>query len=97
MTSKQTSLVMFVFAIMISFIFLAVLVRVNYDLTEAGKSNTYLQKQVDQLKSEQKDANDKIAGLNKTVSMLAHELETTQELQRKQALVVGELKKGKRR
>jgi len=87
---------MFVFAIVISFIFLSVLVRVNYDLTSAQQATTHLQKEIDKIKKNDEELHQQIAELNKNINQLSKELDTTQELQRKQALAVGEIKKNKK-
>jgi len=97
LTSKHTTMAMFLFAITVSFIFLSVLIRVNYDLTSAQQANSHLQKEIDKIKKNDEELHQKIAELTKTTSQLAKELDTTQELQRKQALTVGELKKSKKK
>ena len=97
MTNRQTSVVMFVFAMIVSFIFLAVLVRVNYDLTAAGQSNIHLQKQIDQLKVEQKQLQAKISSLEKADERIARDVDVTQDLQRKQAQVIVDIKKGRKK
>ena len=50
MTSKQTNIAMFVFSLMISFIFLSVLIKVNYDLDQVRRANDNLQHQIEQIK-----------------------------------------------
>ena len=87
---------MFLFAMVISFIFLSVLIRVNYDLDSAKRSNDSLQKQIDAIKKNDADLNDKIAAMSKNITQIAKDIDTTQELQRKQAMAIGELKKGKK-
>jgi cell division protein FtsB len=88
---------MFLFAITISFIFLSVLIRVNYDLTSTQQANSHLQKEIDKIKKNDEDLRQQIAVLNKNYNQLTKELDTTQELQRKQAIAVGEIKKNKKR
>jgi cell division protein FtsL len=97
MTSKQTSLAMFLFSLALSFIFLSVLVKVNYDLDQVRRANDELQRQINQIKKADDDARQKIAELTKSTQSIAHDIDVTQELQRKQAMAVGELKRGKRR
>ena len=87
---------MFVFAMVISFIFLSVLIRVNYDLTSAQQANSHLQKEIDKIKKNDDELHQRITELTKSVDKLSRELDTTQELQRKQSLAVGELKKNKK-
>jgi cell division protein FtsL len=88
---------MFLFAITISFIFLSVLIRVNYDLTSTQQANSHLQKEIDKIKKNDEDLRQQIVVLTKNYNQLTKELDTTQELQRKQAIAVGEIKKNKKR
>ena len=97
MTDKQTSWVLFGFAMVVSFIFLSVLIRVNYDLDQARRANDVLQHQVSQLKKTDEDLHQKIVELTKSTQSIAHDVDVTQELQRKQAQVVVDLKKGKKK
>jgi septal ring factor EnvC (AmiA/AmiB activator) len=88
---------MFLFAITISFIFLSVLIRVNYDLTSTQQADSHLQKEIDKIKKNDEDLRQQIVVLTKNYNQLTKELDTTQELQRKQAIAVGEIKKNKKR
>jgi cell division protein FtsL len=97
MTSKQTNIAMFLFSLTLSFIFLSVLIKVNYDLDQVRRANDDLQKQIIQIKKADDDTKQKIAELTKSTQAIAHDVDVTQELQRKQAIEVGELKKGKKK
>jgi len=97
LTSKQTSYVLFGFAMVISFIFLAVLIRVNYDLDQSRRAIDELQKQINQIKKTDDDTKQKIVELTKGQQSIAHDIDVTQELQRKQAIAVGDLRKGKKK
>jgi len=97
MTSKQTNLAMFLFSLTLSFIFLSVLVKVNYDLDQVRRANDDLQKQINQIKKADDEIRQKITELTKEQQVIAHDIDVTQELQRKQALVVGDIKKNKKR
>ena len=97
MTDKQTSWVLFGFAMIVSFIFLSVLIKVNYDLDQARRANDSLQHQIEQLKKADEDQHQKIVELTKSTQSIAHDIDVTQELQRKQAQVVIDLKKGKKK
>jgi len=97
MTSKQTNLAMFLFSLTLSFIFLSVLVKVNYDLDQVRRANDDLQKQINQIKKADDDARQKIAELTKGQQAIAHDIDITQELQRKQAQVVVDLRKSKKK
>jgi len=78
-------------------VFLSVLVKVNYDLDQVRRANDDLQRQITQIKKSDEDAKQKIAELAKSTQAIARDVDATQELQRKQAIAVGELKKGKRK
>jgi low affinity Fe/Cu permease len=97
MTNKQVSWVLFVFAMTVSFIFLSVLIRVNYDLDTSQRRIDSLQRQIDEIKKTDTATHDAITAINKTTTQLSKELDATQELQRKQAMAVGDLKKGKKK
>ena len=97
MTNKQTNLAMFLFSLSLSFIFLSVLVKVNYDLDQVRRANDELQKQITQIKKTDDDARQKIAELTKGQQAIAHDIDVTQELQRKQAQVVVDLRKGRKK
>jgi Tfp pilus assembly protein PilN len=96
-TDKQTSWVLFGFAMVVSFIFLSVLIKVNYDLDQARRANDNLQRQIDQLKKSDEDQRQKIVELTKSTQSIARDVDVTQELQRKQAQIVVDLKKGKKK
>ena len=96
MTDKQTSWVLFGFAMVVSFIFLSVLIKVNYDLDQARRANDALQHQIDQLKKADEETHQKIVELTKSTQAIAHDVDVTQELQRKQAQVVVDIRKGKK-
>ena len=97
MTSKQTNIAMFLFSLTLSFIFMSVLIKVNYDLDQVRRSNDNLQRQIEQIKKTNEDLHQKIVSLTKSTEAIAHDVDVTQELQRKQAIAVGDLKKGKKR
>ena len=97
MTSRQTNIAMFIFSLMISFIFLSVLIKVNYDLDQVRRAFDVQQKQLDQIKKTDEELHQKIAELTKSTQAIAHDVDVTQELQRKQAQVVVDLRKGKKR
>jgi len=96
-TDRQTSWVLFGFAMVVSFIFLSVLIKVNYDLDQARRANDNLQRQIEQLKKADEELHQKIVELTKSTQRIAHDVDVTQELQRKQAQVVVDLKKGKKK
>jgi prefoldin subunit 5 len=81
----------------VSFIFLSVLIKVNYDLDQARRANDSLQHQIDQLKKVGDEQHQKIAELTKSTQSIARDVDVTQELQRKQAQIVVDLKKGRKK
>jgi len=97
MTNKQTNLAMFLFSLALSFIFLSVLVKVNYDLDQVRRANDELQKQITQIKKTDDETRQKINELTKGQQAIAHDIDVTQELQRKQAQVVVDLRKNKKK
>jgi hypothetical protein len=56
-----------------------------------------MQKQIDKLKAEDEDLKHLVVKLTNTNLALNKDLDVTQELQRKQALAILDLKKGKKR
>jgi Tfp pilus assembly protein PilN len=96
-TDRQTSWVLFGFAMVVSFIFLSVLIKVNYDLDQARRANDSLQNQIDQLKKVDDEQRQKIVELTKSTQSIARDVDVTQELQRKQAQIVVDLKKGRKK
>ncbi len=97
MTSKQINIAMFIFSLTLAFIFLSVLVKVNYELDQVRRANDDLQHQVEQIKKADEDLHQKIISLAKSTEAIARDVDITQELQRKQAIAVGELKKGRKK
>ena len=97
MTSKQTNIAMFLFSLTLSFIFMSVLIKVNYDLDQVRRANDDLQRQIAQIKKTDDDLHQKIVELTKGQQAIAHDVDVTQELQRKQAQVVVDLKKGRKK
>jgi cell division protein FtsL len=97
MTNKQTNIAMFVFSLTLAFIFLSVLVKVTYDLDQVRRANDEIQKQITQIKKNDDDLHQKITELTKSTQAMAHDIDVTQELQRKQAQVVVDLRKGRKK
>ena len=97
MTSKQTTWTMFFIAVVTGLILLSTIQKVNDQLDRSRLAVIAMQKQVDKLKAEDQDLKHLIVKLTNTNIALNKDLDTTQELQRKQAQAILELKKGKRR
>ena len=97
MTSKQTSYALFGIAVSISVVLFTVLVKVNHEAEQYRTALENLQRQIDDLRAQDHVATEQMLKLAHDHDQLARDIDTTQDLQRKQAIAVGELKKGKRR
>ena len=97
MTSKQTTWTMFFIAVVTLLILLTTIQKVDDQLERSRLAVVDMQKQIDKLKAEDEDLKHLIVKLTNTNIALNKDLDSTQELQRKQAQVILELKKGKKR
>jgi len=96
-TSKQTTWALFVIAVSISLVLFAVLVKVNQKSEQYTAAIENLQHQIDDLRTQDHVATEQMIKFSHDHDQMAKDIDTTQELQRKQAIEVGELKKGKKR
>ena len=97
MTSKQTTWTIFFIAVVTLLILLTTVQKVNDQLERSRLAVIDMQKQIDKLKAEDEDLRRLIAKLINTNLALNKDLDVTQELQRKQAQSILDLKKGKKR
>ena len=97
MTSKQTTWAIFFIAVITGLVLLSTVQKVNDQLERSRLAVLDMQKQIDKLKAEDEDLRHLIVKLTNTNIALNKDLDITQELQRKQAQAILELKKGKRR
>ena len=97
MTSKQTTWIIFFIAVVTLLILLTTVQKVDDQLDRSRLAVVDMQKQIDKLKAEDQDLKHLIVKLTNTNVELNKDLDTTQELQRKQAQAILDLKKGKRR
>lgn len=97
MTSKQVSYVLFAIAVSISLVLFAVLVNVNHKAEQYNTAIENLQKQIDDLRTQDHVTTEQMIKFSHDHDQMVKDIDTTQELQRKQAIEVGELKKGKKR
>ena len=97
MTSKQTTWAIFFIAVVTLLILLTTIQKVDDQLERSRLAVVDMQKQIDKLKAEDEDLRHLIVKLTNTNLALNKDLDVTQELQRKQAQAILELKKGKRR
>ena len=97
MTSKQTTWSIFFIAVVTLLILLTTIQKVDDQLERSRLAVVDMQKQIDKLKTEDQDLKHLIVKLTNANLALNKDLDTTQELQRKQAQAILDLKKGKRR
>ena len=97
MTSKQITWTMFFIAVVTGLILLSTVQKVNDQLERSRLAVVDMQKQIDKLKAEDEELKHLMVKLNNANLSLNKDLDITQELQRKQAQVILELKKGKKR
>ena len=97
MTSKQTTWTIFFIAVVTLLILLTTVQKVNDQLERSRLAVVDMQKQIDKIKAEDEDLKHQIVKLTNANTALNKDLDTTQELQRKQAQAILELKKGKKR
>ena len=97
MTSKQTTWTIFFIAVITGLILLTTVQKVNDQLDRSRLAVVDMQKQIDKLKSEDQELKHLIVKLINTNLALNKDLDATQELQRKQAQAILDLKKGKKR
>jgi len=96
-TSKQTTWILFVIAVVTGLVLMSTVQKVNDQLDRSRLAVVDMQKQIDKLKAEDEELKHLIVKLNNANLSLNKDLDITQELQRKQAQVILELKKGKKR
>ncbi len=97
MTSKQTTWTIFFIAVVTLLILLTTVQKVNDQLDRSRLAVVDMQKQIDKLKAEDEELKRLIVKLTNVNQALNKDLDTTQELQRKQAQAILDLKKGKKR
>jgi len=97
MTSKQTTWTMFFIAVVTLLILLTTIQKVDDQLDRSRLAVVDMQKQIDKLRAEDEDLRRLIVKLTNANTALNKDVDTTQELQRKQAQAILELKKGKKR
>ena len=97
MTNKQTLWTAFIIAVLVSLSLLAVIIKVNDQLEQSRLAVLDMQKQIDKIKAEDENLKQQIVKLTYADQSLNKDLDVTQELQRKQAQAILDLKKGKKR
>jgi len=89
MTTRHTNIIMFILTLIISGTFLAMLVKINYSLEQTDRAIENLQRQITDIKAQDRVTTEQILKLTQINNSLAKNVEITQDLQRKQAIVVG--------
>ena len=97
MTSKQTTWTIFFIAVVTLLILLTTVQKVNDQLERSRLAVVDIQKQIDKIMAEDQELRHQIVKLTNVNTALNKDLDTTQELQRKQAQAILDLKKGKKR
>jgi uncharacterized membrane-anchored protein YhcB (DUF1043 family) len=97
MTNKQTTWIIFVIAVITGLILLSTIIKVDDQLERSRIAVLEMQKQIDKIKAEDEELKQQIVKLTNANQSLNKDLDVTQELQRKQAQAILDLKKGKRR
>jgi len=96
-TGRQTTWAMFFIAVVTGLILLSTIIKVDDQIERSNLAVVDMQKQIDKLKAEDENLKQQIVKLTNVNQDLNKDLDVTQELQRKQAQAILDLKKGKRR
>ena len=97
MTNKQTTWTIFFIAVVTGLILLSTIIKVDDQLEQSRLAVLDMQKQIDKIKVEDENLKQQIVKLTYANQSLNKDLDVTQELQRKQAQAILDLKKNKRR
>ncbi len=97
MTTKQTTWTIFFIAVVTGLILLSTIIKVDDQLEHSRLAVVDMQKQIDKIKAEDEELKHLIAKLTNANQALNKDLDATQELQRKQAQAILDLKKGKKK
>ena len=97
MTSKQTTWAIFFIAVVTLLILLTTIQKVDDQLERSRLAVLDMQKQIDKLKAEDQELKHLIVKLTNANLSLNKDLDVTQELQRKQAQAIVDLRKGKKK
>ena len=97
MTGKQTTWAIFFIAVVTGLVLLSTIIKVDDQLERSRLAVSDMQKQIDKLKAEDEDLKHLIVKLTNANLALNKDLDVTQELQRKQAQAIVDLRKGKKK
>ena len=97
MANKHTTWTIFGIAVVTGLILLSTVIKVDDQLEQSRLAVLDLQKQIDKIKVEDENLKQQIVKLTYANQSLNKDLDVTQELQRKQAQVILELRKGRKK
>ena len=97
MTNKQTTWTIFFIAVVTGLVLLSTIIKVDDQLERSRLAVLDMQKQIDKLKAEDEELKHLVVKLTNANLSLNKDLDVTQELQRKQAQAIVDLRKGKRK
>ena len=97
MTTKQTTWTIFFIAVVTGLILLSTIQKVDDQLERSRLAVIDMQKQIDKLKAQDEDLKHLVVKLTNANLALNKDLDVTQELQRKQAQAIVDLRKGRKK
>ena len=97
MTDRQTHWTMFFIAVVTGLILLSTIIKVDDQLERSRLAVVDMQKQIDKLKAEDEELKHLVVKLTNANLSLNKDLDVTQELQRKQAQAIVDLRKGRKK
>ena len=97
MTGKQTTWAIFFIAVVTGLVLLSTIIKVDDQLERSRLAVIDMQKQIDKIKAEDEELKHLVVKLTNANLSLNKDLDVTQELQRKQAQAIVDLRKGKKK
>lgn len=97
MTGKQTTWTIFFIAVVTLLILLTTVQKVNDQLERSRLAVVDMQKQIDKIRAEDEELKHLVVKLTNANLVLNKDLDVTQELQRKQAQAILDLRKGRKK
>ena len=97
MTGKQTTWAIFFIAVVTGLVLLSTIIKVDDQLERSRLAALDMQKQIDKLKAEDAELKHLVVKLTNANLSLNKDLDVTQELQRKQAQAIVDLRKGRKK
>ena len=97
MTGKQTTWAIFFIAVVTGLVLLSTIIKVDDQLERSRLAVIDMQKQIDKIKAEDEELKHLVVKLTNANLSLNKDLDVTQELQRKQAQAIVDLRKGRKK